>query len=70
MTRNDPNKKHAMEPDQIYSRIYQLKQQKPLLVVQSRNKLQREISRYELCISIQQGKKYQFLQKKLRERKN
>lgn len=55
-----------MEPDQIYFRIYQLKQQKPLVVVQPRNKLQREISRYELCISIQQRANYQFLKKKLR----
>jgi hypothetical protein len=49
-----------MEPDQIYSHTYQLKQQKPLLVVQSRNKLQREVSRYELCISIQQGIRISF----------
>lgn len=49
LSRNDPSMNLAMEPNQIYLHIYQLKQQKLLIIVQPRNKLQTVISRTGLC---------------------
>lgn len=52
LLRDDPNRNSAMAPDQICSSIYQLKQQKQIIVGQPINILQRGISRSGLCKSI------------------
>lgn len=63
LLRNDPNKNTAKEQDQIWSHVYQVKQQIPLAIVQPKNKSQWEISKTGFCKSIPKEKNYQKKQR-------